>query len=473
MTTATATAGTKARDTVGARVLQAVRRARKKGVTCDELVAQLGVARSSVSARLSSLASRGEVRPLGSFRATAAGRPAAVYVLGSAAPAAPARAKPKKRPGPVQAPAATPATSASPAAAASPPVAAPAAAAHEPAKRLKNHFVLVCDHSGSMDVHAAGAAKLFDEQLTSLRAATDQDSSVTVYDFGLTRDGKESIKERYYNAPPSIVAPFAGSPYVAVGNTPLYAAVLKAGQRALCDRDPEKSFVMVVLTDGQENMSQEFGVDAAKLRDFIAAQQATDRWTFVFLVPKGYKDRFVNLSGVHEGNVREWDNVEKAREELTSGLRVYMDARRRGERSSKNWFVTDLSGIGPQALLLLRDVTAEAKTWEVDRESEILTFVNYKTQGGFKPGASFYEIHKKEKQFQDYKKLLLMDKATKKIYADGPYTTVRKLCGFPEKGDVAIDPGNHANFVLFGQSTSTNRLLGRGTRLVFWEGATT
>lgn len=328
-------------------------------------------------------------------------------------------------------------------------------------KVLKNHFVLVCDGSGSMASHRNGAAKLFNEQLDIVQNSKDQ-NSVTVFHFGLA---SRPVQEIRFNAPPNQVNRFTPYNYPAEGQTPLYDAVLEAGQRALCDTDPDKSFVMVVLTDGQENASYN---SASQLREFIRKQQATDRWTFVFLVPRGYKQNFVSLSGVYDGNVREWDNIEDARRELIAGAQNYMQARSRGLRSTKSWFTTDLSSVGKREISRLRDITNEVDTFTVERESNIRDFVNAKTGGQFAPGRSFFEIMKKEKEIQDYKRLLIQDRTTKRIYADGNGLTVRQLVGLPDSGTVAIDPGNHANYVLFAQSTSLNRILPRGTKLTFW-----
>lgn len=332
---------------------------------------------------------------------------------------------------------------------------------------LRNHFILVCDGSGSMRTHREGAARLFNEQLDMVRGNNHlgQSNAVTVFHFGV---GNTEVREVAFNAPADRISRFTWNSYPAEGDTPLYDAVIQAGNRALCDMDQDTSYVMVVLTDGEENASR--SNTARDIQRFIQKQQATDRWTFVFLVPRGYKSNFVRLSGVHEGNVREWDNIERAREELTGGMARYFTARAAGARSSRNWFTTDLSAITPQTLNELKDVTHEVDMWTVDNESDIKSFVDYKSRGHFAPGRSFFEVMKKEKQFQDYKKLLIMDKATKRIYADNR-KSVRSVCGFPDHGDVAIDPGNHANFVLLAQSMSSNRILPRGTKLAFWPNA--
>jgi hypothetical protein len=489
---------------LGAKIMGALKSARKKGMTVAELVTITGENRQAVTGQLTVLKRSGVAKLSGNFRVNGSGKPSAVYISvpGVKVPKPKnATVTPRKprAPKPVaQIVKNAPATPAAPAAPAT------------PQTKLKNHYVLVCDTSGSMDQPSGkpnkiGAERLFNEQLDLIQKTTDQENTVTIFHFGRTetnRPGEGCIREIRYNVPPSM-APRFNKDYPAENGTPLYAAVIQAGKRAMCDTDHDKSFVMVVLTDGEENESRSrYGIVEKDLQEFIRERQATDRWTFVFLVPKGYKDKFVRQSGVHEGNVQEWDDINKAREELTAGTERYMEGRRQGRRSTKNWFTTDLSKITPADLAQLRDITDEVNAWTVEAEEEIALYVGVKTGGHleqlkdaqgnvvlhqrgtkkgqpvmhciggkFAAGRGFFEIMKKEKQIQDYKKFIIIDKTTKRVYADGPTRTVRNVCGFPEKGDVAVDPGNHANFVLAAQSTSTNRLLPRGTKLYFWPGA--
>lgn len=330
-------------------------------------------------------------------------------------------------------------------------------------KITKTHAIIVRDVSGSMRGHSAGAKDFLQKQLDALKNAKGQENTVTIFDFGY--DQWPYVRETLFNQSADLVQNPVWNCY---GDTPLYDGVIEAGQRALADKDPDKSFLMLVITDGQENKSKRTD---RQLRDFIAAQQATDRWTFAFLVPPGYKQAFVNLAGVPAGNVQEWSDIQQAEKEATVSTQNYLQQRAKGVRSSKSYFVTDLSNITVHDLSQLKDVTNLIDVWTVDQETDVLTFVDQKSRGNFYRGRRYFEIMKKEDKFQDWKGLLIQDKTTKRIYSDG-ITTVRQLCGFPHStgagGSVSIDPGNHANFTLYGESTSTNRKLPRGTKVAFW-----
>lgn len=338
--------------------------------------------------------------------------------------------------------------------------AAPTPAITAALARPKNHFGFVLDCSGSMGVHRAAATRLYNEQLALLRRS-DQDNVVTEFEFG---HHTADVREVRYSCPIAQVPDRTS--WVASGSTPLYDAVRDAVGRMSVDGDPDRAFVLLVLTDGQENASRR--TTSADLQWIVADAQATDRWTLVFLVPPGYKSAFVSQSGVPAGNVREWADLDRASAELVVGTQSYLALRKRGGTSTRGYFRADLAAATAADLLRLHDVTDEVSVWRVDREQPILEFVNRRSRGRFAPGRAFYEVMKREDNLQDYKKLLLQDRATGRVYADGPAHTVRALCGLPDVGDVRLEPGNHANFVLYAQSTSTNRVLPRGTKVAYW-----
>jgi hypothetical protein len=56
-----------------------------------------------------------------------------------------------------------------------------------------------------------------------------------------------------------------------------------------------------------------------------------------------------------------------------------------------------------------------------------------------------------------------MEKGSKAIYGGN---AARSLIGLPYGAEAKVEPGNHANYDIFVQSTSTNRKLVRGTKLL-------
>lgn len=328
--------------------------------------------------------------------------------------------------------------------------------------RLKNHFALVLDASSSMTAggHARGVPPLHDAQLRALTDAKDQENYVSCFSFG--EDGHPT-RELYYQRQAATV-PLGLADYKATGgSTPLIDGVMRAIGR-LDDGQADVSKFVLVLTDGEENASKG---SASALADKIKALQATDLWTIVFLVPAGQEGKVRSL-GVPAGNVRAWSDVKQAAAELERGTVAAVQSRRGGARSVTSYFEPDLSKIKPGDLSKLRDVTGAAKVFEVKDEEPILAFVNRKTKGKFKPGTAFYQLMKKEKEVQNYKNLLLIEKATGKVFT-GPVEDVRALLGLPTQGTIPMAPGNHGGFDVMIQSNSNNRKLPRGTKLAVWD----
>lgn len=365
--------------------------------------------------------------------------------------------------------------------------ASPTTVGTPPAVKTKTHFILVLDCSPSMsEVRAASPGsrenvvnrtsmlRLIQEQLATLRGAVDMEQTITAYRF------QSTPTELMFNRPVNDVSIDEGM-LPTGGGTAIRDAICAAGRRAMCDGDPAKAFAMLVITDGEENSSRH---TQGELADFIRERQATGRWTFAFLVPPGGKREIVASCSVPADNVKEWANLDDVRTKVTQSTEAYLNQRRAGATRSVSYFVTDLSKVTSATLMRLHDVTSEIKLWTVGRrdkpkagwvggkpiEWNIMDYVNAKTRGKFKPGVTFFEFMKKEKRFAGYKKLLIRDKATGRIYTDGAIS-VRKLLGLSDVGHMDIEPGNHAGYDLLGQSTSTNRILPRGTKVVYWSKA--
>lgn len=367
-------------------------------------------------------------------------------------------------------------------------------------RKMQNNFAIVLDDSGSMNTLRESVISMFNRTVAKIAAEKGQEAKISLYYFGNSR-----IQEVFRHVEASKVKPLSIGDYNPSGNTPLFDAVFQAtsalesaplyqqigreviaahassGQSAnamISKRDkngrflkrgthytaavqsePERaSNVVIVLTDGEENASSR---SAAELRDLIQEKQSTDYWTFAFLVPPGYADRFKKLSGVHDGNIQTWNNAAEADVAVNSGLDNYFTARKSGKKATRGFFTTDLSQVKSKDLRNLTDISSNVKIWNVEAESRLDEFVTTKNGGAFQKGHSFYQLTKDE-EVQDYKQVLLIKKGTKKVLCGA-----RKLLGLPEFGSVKVRPGNHADYDIFVQSFSNNRKLVRGTKLVY------
>jgi hypothetical protein len=251
------------------------------------------------------------------------------------------------------------------------------------------------------------------------------------------------------------------------GMTALYDAIHKAID---ISDDGKTPTLIIVLTDGEENQSVKNS--ASTLAKRIQRKQASDLFTFTFGVPAGMKYGITAKLGVFEGNVMEWDTAAapgtqayadaglgRATARQFMGTQSYFAARSRGETSVKG-FYSDASKVTPRDLSQLDIVPV--KVLPVVKEAEIRPFIEYNNLP-FYPGCAAYQLTKPE-LVQAGKDLFLMEKGKKVVYGGDE---VRGLLGLPPGTDAKVTPGNHANFDIFVQSTSVNRKLVRGTKVLY------
>jgi hypothetical protein len=132
---------------------------------------------------------------------------------------------------------------------------------------------------------------------------------------------------------------------------------------------------------------------------------------------------------------------------------------------SSGLYSTDI----PSASSIKQDtstVTSECKVGTVSKETDIKSWYERTYKGVYRKGICFYQLTKREK-IQEYKEILLLDKKTNTIR----HANTRALLGVPETGDIKVEPGNHGNYDIFVQSTSSNRILVRGSKVIVWTNA--
>jgi hypothetical protein len=340
---------------------------------------------------------------------------------------------------------------------------------------MKNYIGISRDHSGSMRCIAHVASKDYNSKIESIRAATlenNQDTIVSVTECG--HGHTAGIKRVIVNSNVTTLQPLTS--YDANGyGTPLFDSVgdLIEQFEAMPDAsNPEVSFLVMAITDGHENASKRY--NARSLADKIRRLSATDRWTFVFRVPRGHGRNLARL-GIPEGNILEWDQTERgvtqAAKRDAEAFTEYFKGRSAGIGATSK-FYTDLSNVtSKDVATVMEDVSKEVLVLPVgvnDNAVQIRPFVETRLGRPMKKGAGFYQLTKTEPIVQDYKKILIRDKTTQSIYHGA---AARQMLGLPTYGNIRLAPGNHGNFDIFVQSTSVNRKLAAGTNLIYWENA--
>lgn len=247
--------------------------------------------------------------------------------------------------------------------------------------------------------------------------------------------------------------------------TALCRALIEAINKAKQVNNPK---VVLCFTDGEENQNY----DWAGLKQVI--RTAPNDLTVAILVPKdstGHKELLA--AGLPEGNIRPWATMEEARSETVASTAKFVEQRKRGVRSVKNYFRADLSRVTMTDFERdLKEITPQIRRWNTSKETTIEDLIRAKS-GTYVVGTGFFEVSKREGRIKEDRKFLIMEPTTGRVFADGR-RSVREVCGYPAQGDLAIKPGNHAGYVLLCQSKSSTadtfraRILPRGTNVVLW-----
>jgi hypothetical protein len=339
---------------------------------------------------------------------------------------------------------------------------------------MKNYIGISRDHSASMSPIRVPAAQDYNRLIADLKNASQNnniDTIVNVIKCGVGHRA-QNIREVINSSVTAVTPLNEAYGYETNGSaTPLFASVLTLIQDLEKAPDADKddvSFLVMVITDGQDNASDSYTRRAVIER--IQKLQATDRWTFVFRVPRGARSELTRF-GISPGNILEWDQTERGVQEAsaqtTRAVEAYYTARTQGVRSTQTFYSDIDKTKAKAAIKQMKDITKEVTIWNVngsDAGSEIKPFVEAKGVT-YRTGTCFYQLVKPERAVQEYKMIVIKDKKAGKTYAG---KQARDLLGLPQYGNVKLTPGDHSGYDVYIQSTSINRKLPAGSRVLYW-----
>ncbi len=346
---------------------------------------------------------------------------------------------------------------------------------------MKKQYVgLVKDYSGSMEHLSRAAMKDYNTLITTIRSASEKediDTIVSVVKCGVGSGGR--VEREFVNSSVSRLKPL--TTYVADGSyTPLFdsvAEVIDILESSPDAKDRDVTFLVMVVTDGVDNRSVKW--NGRTLGDRITRLQDSDRWTFTFRVPRGTKRDLTRL-GISAGNIEEWEQNERDMERSTvlsaSAVSNYFSGVSRGVRST-NSFYADLAGVSKNVVKsTMTNISSEVRVWPVmsadmnrdGRPIEIAPFVEKKTREVYARGSAFYELVKTEKAVQASKLIIVRNKVDGAVYAG---QSARDLLNLPTQGTIKLSPGDHGNWDIYIQSTSSNRHLPVGSKVLYWKQA--
>lgn len=325
-----------------------------------------------------------------------------------------------------------------------------------------NHITFVCDESSSMTHLARDFVRVMDAQVAHLAERSkfhDQETRVTVYLFSSHGTARCVIYDKDVLRMPSIREYYRPNGMTALIDTVLLSV---ADSRLIPQKYGEHAFLSFTLTDGLENNSRHRPSELA-----AAISSAPDNETYAALVPDQRALFEAKRCGFPAANIALWDattsaGVEEAGSVIREATEQFMEGRKHGVRS-----YSAASG----GLFRVRDFTkAEVASQleplkpgayffeDVDEAMPIREFVQNRT-GSYQIGKAYYQLSKTE-QIQPQK--LIAVEMDGHVYA-GPQA--RSLLGLPDY-HVKVSPQHKPGTVVYVQSTSVNRKLVPGTKVL-------
>lgn len=336
---------------------------------------------------------------------------------------------------------------------------------------MKNYIGFARDHSGSMRHLAQAAMKDYNAQIDLITSAAqqhNQNTIVSVVTIGVGSYARVGVETA--NSSVSALKPLTS--YAADANgTPMIDSVftlIGLLEQVPDANDPDVSFLIMVTTDGQETESRYRGRElAAKIKQL----QATDRWTFVFRVPKNGARELATL-GINNVNVYEWDTtvqgVQASTQANVEAFTEYFTQRSTGMKATNKFYANleDVSIADLQKSLV--DISNDVQFIDVtsnDAGKLIRPFVEEKLNEAMVRGGAFYQLVKTEPKVQANKRIAIRDKTTGTVFAGD---AARQMLALPLYGTVRLAPDQLGDYDVFIQSTSVNRKLDPNTQLMYW-----
>ncbi len=342
-------------------------------------------------------------------------------------------------------------------------------------EHTKNYIGFINDHSGSMTSLKTAALKDYNSNMEAIKKAATrevQDTVVSVTGIGLNNRSLNNpyapqVKRLITISNPHVLQPM--ETWEAIGGTPLYDGIGDMIEmfKALPDAtNPNVSFLLLITTDGEEKHSRKY--NASSLKQAIKELQNTNRWSFVFRVPKDADLQDVKVLGIPVNNIQQWETTDTGMKvssvATAQAVDNYFTARSKGI-SSTTTFYADASKVNIAAL---EDISSKISLYVVPTEQngiEIREFI-LKHRMEYLKGSAFYQLTKTESRVSHTKLILVREQATGKIYSG---KDARSMIGLPNDRNARLHPGDHKNYDIFIQSESVNRKLVGSTGVIYWK----
>lgn len=345
-------------------------------------------------------------------------------------------------------------------------------------KKTINDVGIVIDASGSMQHLRGKVEQVVDRLVADLAQRSKElgdETRITIYLFN------EVIHVIEYAVDVTRLPTLVGR-YSPNWQTALVSATIQTitDLKKIPELYGNHAVLMFVITDGYENASPM--EDKEELPGIMAG--LPDNWTVACLVPNITGMSEAKRFGFPAGNIAIWDTtsqagMEQAMRTVSAATTSYMTSRSQSGgtfRGTKSLFQVDDSKMTMDEALKAGAVLLDQSEYvliPVIRQCSIKEMVEECTTN-YKIGQAYYQLNnsgtpkgKKGIIVQGNKDIKVMENATKRV-AGGK--VIRKVAGLPDH-DMTVDPkGMGKDNVVFVQSTSLNRILYPGTKLLLLTG---
>lgn len=170
-------------------------------------------------------------------------------------------------------------------------------------KKMTTNVIVILDMSGSMADVKEATISGYNEYLSGLRA--DGNS----YKVSLTLFDTEAVTEVYSALPVAKVANLTDKVYKPLAGTPLYDAVCETISPLTVDEVPSEKYLVVIITDGEENSSKEYTEkDMKRLKEKL---EAKGNFSFVYLGANQDAWAVAHKWGFSKGNTATYNATER------------------------------------------------------------------------------------------------------------------------------------------------------------------
>lgn len=207
----------------------------------------------------------------------------------------------------------------------------------------KTYVSIILDKSGSMESTKAQTIQGYNEQVQQMKLnSKEQDIFCSLITFS------GDVFEHLWSEPAEKLTEITDADYAPEGSTAMRDAIgytVKKLMETTDTKDPNVAYLVVIISDGEENSSKHYSVGS--LKELIESMQKTGKWTFTYMGCSGdYLKKVAEQTSIPIANMAVFSNATPAKAKFAykrsnAKLSDYYGIRAKGAVACANVFSTD------------------------------------------------------------------------------------------------------------------------------------